>query len=33
MNTLDSERMPPVATHRIDEAGVELIGQWIDELR
>ena len=33
MNTLDSERMPPVATHRIDEAGVDLIGQWIDELR
>jgi len=33
MNTLDSERMPPVATHRIDETGVDLIGQWIDGLR
>ena len=33
MNTLDSQRMPPVATHHIDEVGVDLIGQWIDELR
>jgi uncharacterized repeat protein (TIGR03806 family) len=25
-------RMPPLGTHRIDQAGVDLIGQWIDEL-
>jgi hypothetical protein len=28
--SLDSDRMPPVASHVVDEAGVALIGQWID---
>ncbi len=32
LNRLDGNRMPPLGTHRVDQAGVELIGQWIDEL-
>ena len=27
----DEARMPPLSTHVVDEAGVELIGRWIDE--
>ena len=30
MNRTDSNRMPPLASHVVDEAGVTLIGQWID---
>jgi hypothetical protein len=30
MNRTDSTRMPPLASHVVDEAGVTLIGQWID---
>lgn len=30
MRRLDGNRMPPVASHVVDEAGVALIGQWID---
>ena len=25
-------RMPPIGTHRIDQVGVDLIGEWIDGL-
>lgn len=32
MRRLDASRMPPLASHRVDEAGVELIGAWIDGL-
>lgn len=32
MNRLESGRMPPIATHRIDQTGVKLIGDWIDNL-
>jgi len=32
MQRLDSERMPPIASHVVDEAGVDLIGSWIDGL-
>lgn len=33
MNTLDDgQRMPPLASHRVDTAGVDLIGEWIDQL-
>ena len=30
INRLDDARMPPLASHAIDSAGVELIGSWID---
>lgn len=30
MRRLDSNRMPPIASHVVDDAGVALIGQWID---
>ncbi|MES2683109.1 MAG: PQQ-dependent sugar dehydrogenase [Pseudomonadota bacterium] len=30
MRRLDSNRMPPIASHVVDEAGLALIGQWID---
>jgi hypothetical protein len=32
MRRLDGNRMPPLATHRVDQAGVDLIGEWIDSL-
>jgi len=32
MRRLDAQRMPPLASHLVDEAGVELIGAWIDGL-
>ncbi len=32
MQALDAERMPPLSTHVVDDAGVELIGNWIDSL-
>lgn len=32
MRRLDANRMPPIASHRVDDAGVALIGQWIDQL-
>lgn len=30
MRRLDESRMPPLSSHRIDAAGVDLIGAWID---
>lgn len=30
MRVLDGQRMPPIGSHVVDEAGVELIGSWID---
>ena len=30
MRRLDTERMPPVGSHVVDEAGLSLVGQWID---
>lgn len=30
MRRLDNYRMPPIASHVVDEAGVTLVGQWID---
>ena len=32
MRRLDPNRMPPLASHRVDDAGVTLIGEWIDSL-
>jgi len=32
MRRLDGNRMPPLGSHRVDSAGVDLIGQWIDQL-
>lgn len=32
MRRLDASRMPPLASHRVDTDGVELIGAWIDGL-
>ncbi len=32
MRRLDGTRMPPIGSHRVDTAGVDLIGQWIDQL-
>ncbi len=32
MRRLDVTRMPPLGSHRVDDAGVALIGQWIDQL-
>ncbi len=32
MRRLDGNRMPPLGSHRVDDAGVALIGQWIDQL-
>ena len=32
MRNLDGTRMPPLASHRVDTAGVDLIGRWIDTL-
>ncbi|MCR9258871.1 MAG: PQQ-dependent sugar dehydrogenase [Pseudomonadaceae bacterium] len=32
MQQLDGNRMPPLSTHVVDEAGVEIIGTWIDGL-
>jgi hypothetical protein len=28
----DGQGMPPLSSHRVDEAGSELVGQWIDGL-
>ena len=32
MGTLDGNRMPSLGSHRVDEAAVSLIGDWIDSL-
>ena len=32
INATDDNRMPPLATSRIDEAAVDLIGEWIDRM-
>jgi uncharacterized repeat protein (TIGR03806 family) len=32
MRRLDSTRMPPIASHRVDQDAVDLIGVWIDGL-
>jgi hypothetical protein len=32
VRVLDGNRMPPLASHVVDEAGAELIGSWIDGL-
>jgi uncharacterized repeat protein (TIGR03806 family) len=32
MRRLDGSRMPPLGSHRVDTAGVDLIGEWIDQL-
>ncbi len=32
MRRLDTTRMPPLASNRVDTSGVELIGAWIDSL-
>jgi len=32
IGSLDESRMPPISTHVVDRAAVELIGDWIDQL-
>ena len=32
MQRLDSERMPPLSSHVVDQAGLDVVGQWIDGL-
>jgi hypothetical protein len=32
LRRLDGARMPPLASHRVDAAAVDLIGAWIDAL-
>lgn len=32
MQALDDNRMPPLASHKIDEAAITVIGDWIDQL-
>ena len=32
MQRLDSERMPPLSSHVVDEVGLDVVGQWIDAL-
>ncbi|MCZ6890273.1 MAG: PQQ-dependent sugar dehydrogenase [Gammaproteobacteria bacterium] len=32
MRTLSNERMPPLSSHRVDQAGVDLVGAWIDAM-
>ena len=32
MRRLDADRMPPLATQLVDDAGVDVVGQWIDGL-
>jgi len=32
MRRLDDNRMPPIASHVIDQTGVDVIGRWIDSL-
>ena len=32
MQLVDDGRMPPISSHVVDEAGVQLIGEWIDSL-
>ena len=32
MRRLDANRMPPLASHLVDQPGVDLIGEWIDGL-
>jgi len=32
MQTLDQERMPPLSSHLADQAGLEVVGEWIDSL-
>jgi uncharacterized repeat protein (TIGR03806 family) len=32
MRRTDANRMPPLTTHRVDQAGIDLIGEWIDAL-
>ncbi|MDZ7671103.1 MAG: PQQ-dependent sugar dehydrogenase [Gammaproteobacteria bacterium] len=32
MQTLDQERMPPLSSHLADEAGLSVVGDWIDSL-
>jgi hypothetical protein len=29
---LDATRMPPLASHLVDESGLALIGDWIDSM-
>jgi mono/diheme cytochrome c family protein len=33
LRRLDDTRMPPLGSHRVDDAAVELIGRWIDQLK
>jgi len=33
MNSLGSERMPPLSSHVVDEAAVKVIGDWIDAMQ
>jgi len=32
MRLLDGNRMPPLSSHRVDDVGVALVGDWIDTL-
>ncbi|MDH3643673.1 MAG: hypothetical protein OES38_16335, partial [Gammaproteobacteria bacterium] len=32
MRRLNADRMPPVGSHLVDAAGVDIVGQWIDAL-
>jgi hypothetical protein len=32
LRRLDANRMPPLASHRVDQAAVDLVGAWIDSL-
>ena len=32
MRRLNTDRMPPLASHLVDDAGIDVVGQWIDRL-
>jgi hypothetical protein len=32
MRRLDEARMPVISSHRVDDAGVDIVGRWIDAL-
>ena len=32
MQALNTDRMPPLASHLVDSEGVDVVGQWIDGL-
>ncbi|MCZ6711642.1 MAG: hypothetical protein O7B25_14860, partial [Gammaproteobacteria bacterium] len=32
LRRLDTDRMPPLASHLVDDAGIDVVGRWIDGL-